>query len=44
MVARIATVAFAGVEVLDIDVQVQMGNNLPDFAVEWPKSPGMIVP
>jgi len=33
MTARIATVAFAGVEVLDIDVQVQMGNGLPAFNV-----------
>ncbi|MGF1595295.1 MAG: YifB family Mg chelatase-like AAA ATPase [Kiloniellaceae bacterium] len=33
MVARIATVAFAGVEVLDIDVQVQMGNGMPGFAL-----------
>ena len=33
MVARITTVAFAGVEVLDIDVQVQMGNGLPAFTV-----------
>jgi magnesium chelatase family protein len=33
MVARITTVAFAGVEVLDIDVQVQMGNGLPSFTV-----------
>ena len=33
MTARIATVAFAGVEVLDIDVQVQMGNGLPAFTV-----------
>jgi len=33
MVARITTVAFAGVEVLDIDVQVQMGTGLPAFTV-----------
>jgi len=33
MVARIATVAFAGVEVLDIDVQVQMASGMPGFAV-----------
>ncbi len=33
MTARIATVAFAGVEVLDIDVQVQMGGGLPAFTV-----------
>ena len=33
MTARIATVAFAGVEVLDIDVQVQMGSGLPAFTL-----------
>ncbi len=33
MVARITTVAFSGVEVLDIDVQVQMGSGLPAFSV-----------
>ncbi|HMA14589.1 MAG TPA: YifB family Mg chelatase-like AAA ATPase, partial [Kiloniellaceae bacterium] len=33
MVARITTVAFAGVEVLDIDVQVQTGSGLPNFMV-----------
>ena len=31
MVARITTVAFTGVDVLDIDVQVQMGSGLPAF-------------
>jgi magnesium chelatase family protein len=33
MAARITTVAFAGVEVLDIDVQVQMTGGLPHFMV-----------
>src|SRR3546814_20949277 len=33
MGARITTVAFAGVEVLDIDVQVQTGAGLPTFTV-----------
>jgi magnesium chelatase family protein len=33
MVARIATVAFRGIEVLDIDVQVQMSAGLPTFAI-----------
>ncbi|MDA0704941.1 MAG: YifB family Mg chelatase-like AAA ATPase [Proteobacteria bacterium] len=33
MVARIATVAFRGIEVLPVDVQVQMGAGLPSFAV-----------
>ncbi len=33
MTARITTVAFAGVEVLDVDVQVQMGSGLPAFSV-----------
>ncbi len=31
MVARIATVAFEGTEVLDIDVQVQMSSGMPAF-------------
>ncbi|MDE1901895.1 MAG: YifB family Mg chelatase-like AAA ATPase [Alphaproteobacteria bacterium] len=31
MVARVATVAFEGTTVLDIDVQVQMSNGLPKF-------------
>lgn len=31
MVARVATVAFEGTNVLDIDVQVQMSNGLPKF-------------
>ncbi len=33
MTARVATVAFQGIEVLDIDVQVQMSNGLPAFTV-----------
>ena len=33
MLARIRTVAFQGVEVLDIDVQVQIASGLPAFAV-----------
>jgi len=33
MVARINTVAFQGVETLDIDVQVHMANGLPTFTV-----------
>lgn len=33
MVARINTVAFQGVETLDIDVQVHMANGLPAFTV-----------
>jgi len=33
MTAHIATVAFRGVEVLDVDVQVQMGTGLPAFAI-----------
>jgi magnesium chelatase family protein len=33
MVARIATVAFEGTTVLDIDVQVQMSSGLPRFNV-----------
>ncbi|MFO1190004.1 MAG: YifB family Mg chelatase-like AAA ATPase [Alphaproteobacteria bacterium] len=33
MVARIATVAFRGIDVLDIDVQVQMSPGLPAFAI-----------
>ena len=33
MVARIDTVAFQGVETLDIGVQVYMANGLPAFTV-----------
>ncbi len=33
MVARVATVAFSGIDVLDVDVQVQIGSGLPAFAV-----------
>ncbi len=33
MIARVATVAFAGIDVLDIDVQVQMAQGLPSFAI-----------
>ncbi len=33
MVAQIKTVAFHGVEVLDVDVQVQMSNGLPAFNI-----------
>ncbi len=33
MVARVGTVAFRGIDVLDVDVQVQIGAGLPAFAV-----------
>lgn len=33
MVARVNTVAFQGIEVLDVDVQVQMASGLPAFTV-----------
>ncbi len=33
MVAQIKTVAFHGIEVLDVDVQVQMSNGLPAFNI-----------
>ncbi len=33
MTARVATVAYAGIDVLDIDVQVQMAQGLPSFAI-----------
>ena len=33
MVARIATAAFQGIDVLDVDVQVQMTGGLPAFSV-----------
>ena len=33
MVARVATAAFQGIDVLDVDVQVQMTGGLPAFAV-----------
>ncbi len=31
MVARVNTVAFQGMDVIDIDVQVQMASGLPAF-------------
>ena len=33
MVARIKTVAFMGMEVIDVDVQVQLASGLPAFTV-----------
>ena len=33
MVARISTVAFQGIEVVDVDVQVQVASGLPAFTV-----------
>ncbi|MCU0839225.1 MAG: YifB family Mg chelatase-like AAA ATPase [Rhodospirillales bacterium] len=33
MVARVATVAFSGIDVLDVDCQVQVGPGLPAFAL-----------
>ncbi len=33
MVARVSTVAFQGIDVLDIDVQVQMSSGMPAFTV-----------
>ena len=42
MTARITTVAFAGVEVLDVDVQV--GSGLPVFAMKWSNYPNKFVP
>ncbi len=33
MVARVATVAFQGIEVVDVDVQVQVSSGLPSFTV-----------
>ena len=33
MVARVQTVAFAGIEVLDVDVQLQVSSGLPAFTV-----------
>ena len=33
MVARVNTVAFQGIDVLDIDVQVQMASGLPAFTI-----------
>ncbi|MBZ0325039.1 MAG: ATP-binding protein, partial [Alphaproteobacteria bacterium] len=33
MVARVATVALRGIEVLDVDVQVQMASGLPAFTI-----------
>jgi magnesium chelatase family protein len=36
MVARVNTVAFQGVDVVDVDVQVHMGAGLPAFQVVEP--------
>lgn len=33
MVARVSTVAFQGIDVLDVDVQVQMATGLPAFSI-----------
>lgn len=33
MVARVGTVAFEGIDVLDVDVQVQMTNGIPAFTI-----------
>lgn len=33
MVARINTIAFQGVDVQSVDVQVQISNGLPAFAI-----------
>ena len=33
MVARVGSVAFSGIEVLDVDVQVQMASGLPAFTI-----------
>jgi magnesium chelatase family protein len=33
MVARVNTVAFQGMDVIDIDVQVQMASGLPAFTI-----------
>jgi magnesium chelatase family protein len=34
MVSRIRTVAFMGIDVLDIDVEVQLANGLPAFKIK----------
>ena len=36
MTARIATLAFQGIEVLPVDVQVQMSSGLPAFTLVGP--------
>ena len=33
MIANIKTVAFQGVDVLDVDVQVQMASGMPAFSI-----------
>ncbi len=33
MVARVKTVAFQGMEVIDVDVQVQLASGLPAFTM-----------
>ena len=47
MVARVNTVAFQGIDVLDIDVQVQMASGLPAFTIvcnQYPKTKKSPVP
>lgn len=36
MVARVNTVAFLGMEVVDVDVQVDMASGLPAFTIVFP--------
>ena len=33
MVARVSTVAFQGIDVLDVDVQIQMTSGFPTFQI-----------
>ena len=40
MVARVNTVAFQGIEVIDVDVQVHLASGLPAFTIAWSLYPG----
>ncbi len=39
MVARVNTVAFQGIDVIDVDVQVHLASGLPAFTIAGPFNP-----
>lgn len=51
MLSRVNTVAFNGLEILDVDLQVQISSGLPAFTIvglpdqgPWPKAANGCVP
>ena len=50
MLSRVNTVAFNGLEILDVDLQVQISSGLPAFTIvglpdkAWPKAANGCVP